>query len=319
MVIHLLDISHHQGDFDVSSAVDEGYSAVICKSTEGSTYQDPRFLDYITQVRNTTAIPGAYHFLRSGSGTTQAQLFHRRVTAAGGPSGMLCACDNEQDATWETTREFFSEWERLTGGHPLVMYSGAWWWGARNWPGSTLTPYLWHSHYLISAPDYGSSLYSRVPDSWWTPGYGGWSTATILQFSSSGRVAGQLVDVNAFRGSIEELRALSRPGNGAGTEKDMAGEVADWAAAHVENPITGLEVGLHVAAGEIWDGVADLRSRPPAAISLTPEQLTQIREGLAVEVAGLLAPQLRDFARVASALAGAGEALAAISDDLDVS
>jgi len=315
MVVYLLDISHHQGDFNIARAVGEGYSAVICKATEGSTYHDERFLGYITQVRAEAAIPGAYHFLRGGSGSGQARIFHQRVVAAGGPSGMLCACDNEQDATWETTRDFFAEWERLTGGHPLIMYSGAWWWIPRGWPGRTLTPYLWHSHYLIGTPNCGSSLYAKVPASWWTPGYGGWSTATLLQFSSSGQVAGKLVDVNAFRGSLEELRALSRHDGGAEMGKDMAGEIADWAAAHVENPATGQEVGLHVAAGEIWEGVEDLRSRPPAAISLTPEQLAQVRDGLAAEVAGLLAPQLRGVAQMAAGLAAAGDALATIGEE----
>jgi hypothetical protein len=196
-MIWLVDISNYQGNFNVAQA-----------GREGLTYQDPRFDTFIPQIKAAGLIPGAYHFLRAGDGAAQARAFHARVASHGGPGGFLCACDNEKDATWDVTRAFYAEWNRLTGGHPLMMYSGDWWWNPRGWNGSSLTPYLWTSHY-VSGTGTGSALYAKVPASWWTPGYGGWNTATILQFSSSATVAGQTVDVNAFRGTLNELRALT--------------------------------------------------------------------------------------------------------------
>jgi lysozyme len=207
-MIWLIDISNYQTGLDIDQAGREGYSAVICKATEGVSYRDPRFDTFIPQVKAAGLIPGAYHFLRASDGAAQARAFHARVAAQGGPGGFLCACDNEQDATWDVTREFYAEWARLTGGHPLMMYSGAWWWSPRGWPGASLTPYLWASHY-VSGSGAGSALYAKVPASWWTPGYGGWNTATILQFSSSATVADQAVDVNAYRGTIAQLRELT--------------------------------------------------------------------------------------------------------------
>jgi peptidoglycan hydrolase-like protein with peptidoglycan-binding domain len=62
----------------------------------------------------------------------------------------------------------------------------------------------------VAGSDLASKLYGKVPASWWKPGYGGWGTATILQFSSKGKVAGRQVDVNAFRGTVEQLRVLTR-------------------------------------------------------------------------------------------------------------
>jgi peptidoglycan hydrolase-like protein with peptidoglycan-binding domain len=53
-------------------------------------------------------------------------------------------------------------------------------------------------------------LYQQVPSSWWKPGYGGWGEATILQFSEAGLVAGAKIDVNAFRGTVDQLRTLTR-------------------------------------------------------------------------------------------------------------
>jgi lysozyme len=219
-LIWLIDISNYQGNFNVAEAGREGYSAIICKATEGLTYQDPRFDAFIPQIKAAGLIPGTYHFLRAGDGAAQARAFHARVAAHGGPDGFLCACDNEQDANWAVTKAFFAEWNQLTSGHPLIMYSGAWWWSSRGWNGASLTPYLWHSHY-VSGGGAGSALYAKVPESWWTPGYGGWSTATILQFSSSATVAGQQVDVDAFRGTLDELRALTHIASPPTSEDDM--------------------------------------------------------------------------------------------------
>lgn len=210
-VTYLLDLSNYQPGFNVAQAAREGYSAFICKATEGTTFNDALFDGFINQIQAAGAIPGAYHFLRAGDGAAQARAFYARVAAHGGPAGWLIALDNEADATWDTTVAWVTEWNRLSGNHPVIMYTGAWWWGPRGWSGSQLTPYLWHSRYVAgTAP--GSALYGQVPDAWWTPGYGGWGSATILQFSSKGQVAGQQVDVDAFRGTLDDLRVLTAPG-----------------------------------------------------------------------------------------------------------
>lgn len=233
MVTWIVDISNHQGLFNVGQAVSEGYSAVWLKATEGVTWRDGRFDDFARQTIAAKAIPGGYHFLRGGNGRAQCDAFYGRLCDHGGPSGWLAACDNELDATWRDTVDFFARWHELAGDHPLFMYSGDWWWSERGWDGSSLTPYLWDSRY-VDGEGYGSTLYEDVPDSWWSPRYGGWNDVTVLQFSSSGRVAGQLVDVNAFRGSLDDLRALTR-GDGAGGgsvtpphEGGSSGSSGDW-------------------------------------------------------------------------------------------
>lgn len=211
MVTWLIDISNHQGTFDVGRAVSEGYSGVWMKATEGTTFRDGMFDTFARQVIASGAVPGAYHYLRSGSGRVQCDAFYRRIRDHGGPDGWLAACDNEANASWQTTVDFFARWRELAGDHPLFMYSGNWWWSKRGWNGASLTPYLWDSRY-VSGSGYGSALYERVPESWWSSRYGGWGGVTVLQFSSSGSVAGRKVDVNAFRGSVAELRALASGG-----------------------------------------------------------------------------------------------------------
>lgn len=211
MPIWIADISNWQAGLNVEQVIAEGYTAVVCKATEGTNFRDGQFDGWIRRIRAAGAIPGAYHFIRAGDGAAQARFFHSRLTPHGGPAGMLIQLDCEADASWDTIRAWVAEWNRLTDSHPFLLYTGAWWWKPRGFKGASLTPYLWHSSY-VDGSDYGSRLYAKVPGSWWTPGYGGWDRATILQFSSKGRVAGQNIDVNAFAGSLDELRALTRNG-----------------------------------------------------------------------------------------------------------
>ena len=58
MVIWLLDISNHQGDFNLAQAAAEGYSAIICKATEGVTFRDGWFDRYIPAIRTPAGSPG---------------------------------------------------------------------------------------------------------------------------------------------------------------------------------------------------------------------------------------------------------------------
>lgn len=216
MVTWLIDISNHQGVFDVGRAVSEGYAGVWMKATEGTTFRDGMFDAFSGQAIAAGAVPGAYHYLRSGSGRAQCDVFYNRIRDHGGPDGWLAACDNEADASWQTTVDFFARWRELAGDHPLFMYSGNWWWSVRGWNGASLTPYLWDSRY-VSGGGYGSALYGQVPDSWWASRYGGWGGVTVLQFASSATVAGRSpIDVNAFRGSVNDLRALTRGGGSGG-------------------------------------------------------------------------------------------------------
>lgn len=205
----LVDISHWQGNIDIARIAREGYAACVCKATEGRTYTDPTFTRNTKAAKKAGMIPGAYHYLRDGDGAAQARHFHQQVKRAGGPNGWLIQLDCEADGYGPEMTAWAKQWNRLSNNHPFLIYSGAWWWPrTRGFRGANLTPYLWQSHY-VSGTGTGSHLYSKVPAAWWKPGYGGWNEATILQFSSSGSVAGQKIDVNAYRGTLAQLKKLT--------------------------------------------------------------------------------------------------------------
>jgi hypothetical protein len=222
MTDFLYDIAGtYQPGFSVIKAKQEGFIGGISKITEGLTSgttwdtTNKHWSNiWYQESRDNGQIWGGYHYLRNGNGAAQARYFldeFNKITGHG-VNGHLVQLDNESDADWVTTQDWSNEFYRLTNGHPYLMYTGSWWWNVtgRKWNGNSLTPYLWHSHY-VAGTGIASIMYEQVNNSLWTPGYGNWPVATILQFSSKGS-AGNInnnVDVNAFRESSFIMHSLT--------------------------------------------------------------------------------------------------------------
>jgi GH25 family lysozyme M1 (1,4-beta-N-acetylmuramidase) len=326
--IFMCDISNHNPGFDVGRAVSEGYSAIIMKASQGTWYEDPLFDGFATKTLAAGAIPGAYHWLENSSGTSQANLFHQRISAHGGPKGWLCACDCEANADWETLTDFFQRWKELTDSHPLIMYSGDWWWKIRGWDATSLTPYLWDSRY-VSDSGYGSALYEQVPESWWTPRYGGWSETTILQFSDQATVAGMRVDIDAFRGTKQELLKVAGVKGETGMEQTdtMIKGPAQWRLLgdHFADlqELRNWLVGESVPASYAPNDASPLHMMlTAAALTITGGQVTLTDDqvqALADKVAPLVAERVaattgESLSRLISAIAAAGNDLAQLGD-----
>jgi GH25 family lysozyme M1 (1,4-beta-N-acetylmuramidase) len=217
MTVYGVDIhAKYQAGISFPKLRIEGYGFAVMKFTEGTSVSYlSSAKDWIPQIRSAGLIPGGYHWINAGDGAAQARYFWNHVRAVGGPEGMLIQLDCEDDATEADVTEWVNEWNRLSAGHPFLIYSGSWWWNPRGWNGTKWTPYLWHSHYLSADTDTVSddvaAFASRIPASWWTPGYGGWSPATILQFTSKGDAGtlGNNVDLNVYKGSLADLARLT--------------------------------------------------------------------------------------------------------------
>jgi GH25 family lysozyme M1 (1,4-beta-N-acetylmuramidase) len=208
------DVSHHQGGVDWPAVARAGHTYAWCKLTDGLAY---RFVSWgrenLPQVRAAGLVPGAYHWLDAGPNgelhdpVGQARYFVAEIARAGGLDGLMCAVDVELERHPDTdavismpkvdsAQLFAGEFRRLTGGHPLVVYTGRWYWRdtISNPYGADLGP-LWHS------------AYTR------TPGvlYGGWDRFTFWQHTSSGTcpgIAGRC-DLNQFYGDHAALAALT--------------------------------------------------------------------------------------------------------------
>lgn len=208
----------YQAGLNFTTLKNQGYTFCTVKLTEGTGFTQSGAKDFVAKSKAAGLITGVYHWLdSSGPGETQARYFYKAACAVNGGTveGLLIQLDVEDDAYGPHMRAFAAEWNKLSGNHPFIIYSGGWWWpktGGFN--GSTLTPYLWHSHYLTadtdSIPDNPATYVGRIPTDWWTPGYGGWKSATFLQFTSKGDAGGlaNKVDLNATKLTVAQLKAL---------------------------------------------------------------------------------------------------------------
>lgn len=330
-----------QAGISFSRLAQQGYSFAAIKATQGLSFVAPQFLDsdkgpgFVTQARQAGLIPGAYHWLDASDGAAQARHFHNLVRQAGGPAGMLIQLDCEDDGYGPQIHAWAAEWARLTGGHPFLIYSGAWWWskppmaGVR---GVDVTPYLWDSHYLTAdldtIPDDPAAFAARIPESWWAGRYGGWPSVAILQFTSKGDAGGlgNNVDLNATRMTREQLLALTRVSAITGGEEDMETEQTrihafnsdayghGWAIGADEVQVVGI-VDTHpgqVPLGHwgvktlraLAGDVAELMARPPvqpapvdaAALAAALAADTAFLDAIAERVAAKVNPTVREVA-----------------------
>lgn len=211
----------------------QGYRYGAIKHTQGVGYQHNLTDEWVRDCRAAGLLAGAYHWLDASDGAAQARWFWRRVLECGGPKGMLVMLDVEDTGKAAQVTAWAREWTRLSGGHPFAIYTGGWWWKPNmgGFNGAAITPTLWHSSYLAadadSIPDDPAAFASRIPASWWTPGYGSWKRATFLQFSSKGD-AGRLanrVDLNATWLTMDQLRALAGLSSDTGAPGDTGGGI----------------------------------------------------------------------------------------------
>lgn len=203
MPLYGVDISHHQGSFPVDRLRREGFSFAIFKATEGSGFVDNRFASNLANARKAGILHAAYHYQRAGI-SAAAQVAHiKRVV----PKDCPIIPDVEQNSgNVGLTREIVNRL-RDAGYRVPLSYIPRWYWdGHLGRPSLAGLPPLWSSRY-VTGGGYASQIYQRVPTHYWD-GYGDNSVA-VLQYSSSATVAGRTpIDVNAFRGTRDELAAL---------------------------------------------------------------------------------------------------------------
>ena len=224
-----IDISDHQNGLALSKAVRDGIEFVILRLCDG-TYVDKAFKSHLADAEAQGLVVSTYWYLRAPSeGTTIAQQVDVIDKQLGGRKDLGVWIDVEsvgaggeklltKDDVWAAKREL-----EKRGYHVAGIYSGAWYW--ENMPGGEPSMdglgHLWVSNY-------GRNRKGAPRDTYAADGgdnHRGWTyplgdrRADILQFGSEGTVADwHPVDVNAFRGTRDELARIFHPNN---KEADM--------------------------------------------------------------------------------------------------
>ena len=224
--IYGIDISEHNDGLSCVRAKQEGIDFAIIRLCDG-THVDRVFHSHLADAEQAGMLVSTYWYLRAPSeGTTIAQQVDVIDRQMGGRRDLPVWIDVESiderfppgdprhyllrgEDVWEAKRELERRGYRVPG-----VYSGAWYW--EHMPGGEPSMQglgaLWCSNYGdnngVGAPRalYVSEGGDRHPG-WDYPV--GDRKPDLLQYGSRGTVAGRPnVDINAYRGTKAELRAL---------------------------------------------------------------------------------------------------------------
>lgn len=258
-----IDVSEHQDGFALRKAREAGMDFVILRLCDG-TYADHAFRSHLEDAKANGLLVSTYWYLRAPSeGTTIAQQVDVIDRQLGGRKDLGVWIDVEsvdsagrklltKDDVWAAKREL----ERR-GYHVPGIYSGAWYWEHMTGgePSMDGLGHLWVSNYGKNATGTAQATYSADGGD----NHRGWEyplgdcKPDILQFGSNGIVGGwHPVDVNAFRGSRDELAAIF---NGE-TKKE---ESVDQALLELINK--KLDSVLYQLAGENYKGLPQSGNR----------------------------------------------------------
>jgi len=221
MTLYIWDASHYDGELSVDTlkrARDEGIVMFTHKISEGATYIDPLAVLNLTNAK-TAGIEfiGGYHVVRSSAIGPQVD----NALRASPPwwrdfPGWCGQTDLEHwdyDAVTASTGIEFSRAWREAMARAVLLYASHGQYGDQltGWDGP-----LWNADYTSHAP---AGFVAMYPGDAWTPLHnnawrGGWTpysgqAPALLQYTSQATIAGHTTcDANAYRGTIEQLRAL---------------------------------------------------------------------------------------------------------------
>lgn len=202
-----VDVSAYQGEIDWPVLASQGVDFAYIKATEGSTFTDRCFIDNWTEAGGVELLSGAYHFFSYDSaGTAQAEHFIATVPHA--PGRLPPAVDvefygdkerNPPDRA-DVVRELRAMLTRLEahyGVAPVIYSTGK---AYRMFLEGEFSEYpLW------------------IRNVYWPPLFGSASQWTFWQYTDTARLSGysgeeRYIDMNAFTGDIESLRAMTTGG-----------------------------------------------------------------------------------------------------------
>lgn len=201
MTIFGIDISNNNGsDIDLSQVAAEGFTFVFCKVSEGNYFQDATWPHYRDAAKSAGLLVVGYHYaIASCDPASQVETFK------GNGGGSVVMLDFEANSGgindyWALVNAF-----KAAGIAVVLSYLPRWYMQQIGSPDLATIPNVISSSY-VTGSGFAIALYPGDDSDYWAPYCG--TTPTILQFSSSASVAGHTVDVNAFRGSRDQLAEL---------------------------------------------------------------------------------------------------------------
>lgn len=205
-----VDVSEHQDGMSLAQAKREGVGFAIIRTTDG-THRDRCYRSHLDDAEAAGLVTAAYHYLRNPSeGTTVAQQVQASLEVMGDKKRpMWIDVETQAGLHVDHIRQCKREFEKH-GVHVIGAYSYVPYWEGR------VAPHEPDSHefgaFWVAA--YGQNPHGRPRDIYpgdrhqqWDYPLGNQKPA-LWQYGSNAQVAGYSVDINAYRGSKAQLRAL---------------------------------------------------------------------------------------------------------------
>lgn len=214
--IYGIDISNWQRGINLTAVKKEGFAFAIIKITEGTTYISPSAKPQLDQAQRAGLLVAQYHFLTRGS--VRAQADHIRRNANGSLPIAIDFEHNPENGTLPTWADAVMLRDLLKPHFPSVgIYTNEADWRKAGAQAFTGWSWVWKAKYAYAQGGFASEVYNLAPTWGWNPMNG--CTPDLWQFTDKARVAGMNVDANAFRGTLQQLRALWHPGKNAPVRK----------------------------------------------------------------------------------------------------
>ncbi|QIG58156.1 lysin A [Gordonia phage Skog] len=219
MTLFGIDVSNHQKQFDFARAKREGMVFATHKITEGDYYRDTYWARAKAEMkREFPGLWGGYVFCRRASHPKrEAELLASHAGSTDFPL-QIDYEDTDGGGSYDDMVARYEAYRAVGFTQFLPIYLPRWFWqGRMGAPDLRDFPLpVWNS-------DYGSSRAGNYKAIYPGDDNGGWASfkgkpVALLQYTERGNVAGQAIDVNAFRGSMQDLQELFGGG------KDMAVE-----------------------------------------------------------------------------------------------
>lgn len=189
MTIFFPDISSYEHGLTIQP----GTVAVIAKATEGTYYRDAEYESFKAQATRVGAIFSAYHFLKAGNASAQANYCYAMVGST--PVMLDVETEGASKPTVTDCAAFIARMRQL-GGRVWGAYFPRWYWEQVGGDLGSLGVAIVSSAY---------TAYSETGIGWQP--YGGAAPA-IWQYTDAQSYGGQTVDFNAYRSSVAQLAAL---------------------------------------------------------------------------------------------------------------
>lgn len=118
MALNGFDVSHYQTGLNFWNIADIDF--LICKVTEGTTFKDNKFNDYISEAVKRGKLIGGYHVLTGTDSVAQAQYLHSMVKAYDGTIIPIIDIEPNYSGNAAGVESFVKEYYRLTKVYPWI-------------------------------------------------------------------------------------------------------------------------------------------------------------------------------------------------------